>query len=173
MITKMKSQEIVHGLSFMLIFVGASLLLAGCAFFFPDGHSQIQVTLREPAPSPVFQPPPEYPPGLRRWDIPGNAVVDFMVDQNGNVQGAQSASSSDPQFAVAAVNAVEQWKYQPGLTSGPHALVRLQVLVEFTITPATHQATLWHDPPPWANPTYGHGGGNVSLNSRPDGVRVP
>jgi TonB family protein len=164
-----KQNNVLRGLSVTLGCVATSLAVGGCAAVFAGGHSKVQVTLREPAPSPVFQPPPEYPPSLRRWNVPGNAIVDFMVDQNGKVHDAQSAKYSDPQFAVAAVTAVRQWKYQPGAITGPQAAMHLRVRIDFTMTPASPRATVSHDPPAWADPTYG--GGHDALPSRGD--RVP
>jgi TonB family protein len=166
----MKTPPIIRGLSCLLALVGPSLLIAGCAIIFPDGHFQASVTMLDQAPRPVFQPPAEYPPTMRRADIPGSAVVVFAVDRDGKVHDAEVVTCTEPQFGAAAVKAVLRWKYKSGQISGP-AAVRRQVRIDFTILPAS-SSTGSHDPPSWADPTYGARGQNAPLP--PDGgERVP
>jgi hypothetical protein len=40
MIMKIKNPEIIRGLSFVLLLLGASLLLEGCAIIWPGWHTQ-------------------------------------------------------------------------------------------------------------------------------------
>jgi TonB family protein len=94
-------------------------------------------------PTAVFQGPPDYPVALRNSGTSGKAVVDFIVDTAGNVRNAYAANSTDPAFGQAAVDAVSQWSFSPGLKSGRSVNTHMQVPIVFTnnIGPAAGQPT--------------------------------
>lgn len=85
------------------------------------------------APVAVVQARPVYPPLLRAKRIPGEAVVDFIVDAEGNVRNAIALRSTHPEFGEAAVAAVRQWKFKPGRQGTQPAPTHMQVPVRFTL----------------------------------------
>lgn len=80
-----------------------------------------------------FQAKPQYPFEMRRAGIPGQVVVDFIVDTAGNVQNAYAASSSQREFEQAAVQAVMKWKFKPGRRQGRAVNTHMQVPIVFTL----------------------------------------
>jgi periplasmic protein TonB len=84
-------------------------------------------------PVPRFQARPQYPFALRRDGIPGEAVTDFIVDTDGNVQRAYAIRATHPAFADAAVAAVMKWKFKPGRKNGREVNTHMQVPIVFTL----------------------------------------
>ena len=84
-------------------------------------------------PVPKFQARPQYPLGLRRAGVGGEAVVDFIVDPNGDVQKAYAIRSTHKEFAAAAVAAVSQWKFRPGRKGGQNLPTHMQVPIVFSL----------------------------------------
>lgn len=76
---------------------------------------------------------PLYPFEMRRNGIGGEAVVDFIVDTNGDVLNAYAVSSSRQEFEAAAVTAVSQWKFKPGRVRGENVNTHMQVPIRFTL----------------------------------------
>jgi protein TonB len=86
-------------------------------------------------PVPISQTRPNYPFEMRRNDISGQVVVDFIVDAGGHVDRALAASSSNREFESAAVSAVSKWRFQPGRKAGHAVNTHMQVPVVFTLNP--------------------------------------
>lgn len=80
-----------------------------------------------------FQARPQYPFEMRRAGIAGEVVVDFIVDNNGDVQNAFSMRSSQREFENAAVQAVSKWKFKPGRKGGRNVNTHMQVPIVFTL----------------------------------------
>jgi TonB family protein len=80
-----------------------------------------------------FQARPQYPFALRRANIEGEAVTEFIVDTQGNVQRAYALRATHPEFADAAVAAVSKWKFKPGMKNGRTVNTRMQVPIVFTL----------------------------------------
>jgi TonB family protein len=80
-----------------------------------------------------FQARPRYPDDMRAAGISGEVVVDFVVDNNGDVQKAFALRSSQREFEAAAVEAVSKWKFKPGQKGGSEVATRMQVPIVFTI----------------------------------------
>lgn len=85
-------------------------------------------------PTVLTQARPQYPFELRRAGISGEVVVDFYVDANGRVVNAYPARSSNNGFNDAAVAAVRQWTFRPGLNAGGEPVAtHMQVPIVFTL----------------------------------------
>lgn len=56
---------------------------------------------------------PVYPPVLQRARVPGTAVLDAVIHQDGTIGDVRVLQATNDQFAQAAVTAVSQWKYSP------------------------------------------------------------
>ena len=79
------------------------------------------------------QVPPIYPVEQRTKKITGEAVVDFIVDTQGDVRNAFVMRNTQPPFGEAAVEAVAQWKFQPGVKNGRVVNTHMQVPIVFTL----------------------------------------
>jgi periplasmic protein TonB len=84
-------------------------------------------------PQPKVQVKPTYPFEMRRAGIPGEVLVDFIVDSNGDVQNAYAAKASQREFEAAAVQAVSRWKFRPGKRGGRNVNTHMQVPIVFTL----------------------------------------
>jgi periplasmic protein TonB len=84
-------------------------------------------------PRPTFQSRPQYPFELRRQNVTGEAVVDFVIGTDGNVYNAYVIRETHPQFGAAAVACVAQWKFEPGRKNGRVVNTHMQVPIVFTL----------------------------------------
>ena len=74
---------------------------------------------------------PIYPPEMYTLKMTGTVVVGFTIDPKGNVVDAWAVSSPDPKFSEAAVAAVKQFKFSPGMKDGKVVSTRMEVPIEF------------------------------------------
>ena len=88
---------------------------------------------------------PEYPAEMRATGTGGEVLVDVIVNKEGAVQNAFAASSSNKAFEDAAVNAVSQWTFMPGLANGHAILTHMQIPIVFALSsePPPPTATTW------------------------------
>lgn len=86
------------------------------------------------APSPVFQPPPNIPQTLRQAGGEVNVVVEFVVNNKGEVVDAQILSTTDRRFDDVATTAVMKWRFKPGMKRGRPVAVRIHQPFLITIT---------------------------------------
>ena len=102
-------------------------------------------------PAAVDQPPrlikqvqPHYPLEMRRAGLTGQVLVEFVVDKNGNVQNPYTIQSSNPWFERAALTAIVDWKFAPGLKAGrPVNTGRVRQLISFQMTEGVTEGGLW------------------------------
>ncbi len=66
----------------------------------------------------VYQARPNYPFALRRSNTGGEATIDFIVNEQGDVVGAYALKFTHEEFAEAATAAVAKWKFKPGRHDG-------------------------------------------------------
>lgn len=76
---------------------------------------------------------PTYPAEMRHAGISGQVLVDFFVDSTGRVHNAVAVHSSRDEFEQAAVDAVSQWRFQPGRRGGRNVTTHLQAPIIFTL----------------------------------------
>jgi TonB family protein len=80
------------------------------------------------------QQPPEYPLEMRMLGLSGEVIVEFSVDQDGNVQDPYAIQSNNPWFERAAISAIEKWKFTPGLKAGrPVKTTKVRQKITFRI----------------------------------------
>jgi TonB family protein len=75
---------------------------------------------------------PQYPPLARLQRIQGEVTLDVLVEANGRPSTIK-VLSGPTLLQQAAVNAVRQWKYQPGTVGGSPVPVHISVAVTFRI----------------------------------------
>ena len=78
--------------------------------------------------------PPQYPFEMRRAGITGSAVVEFIIDANGDVRNAFAVRSTQREFENPAIQAVSKWKFRPGKKGGRAVPSRAQQLIEFNMS---------------------------------------
>jgi RNA polymerase sigma factor (sigma-70 family) len=113
-------------------------------------------------PRPSAQPAPLYPPELQQAGISGEVVVGFIVDAKGAVQNVAVIHSTQPEFEAAALQAVSQWQFDPGLKGGRAVNTRMQAPITFGTAPARTDTApsaqvLLGDPQPRTEPLPGEG----------------
>ena len=78
---------------------------------------------------------PSYPPNMREAGREGVVPVEAVIGTDGSVTAVRVLSADvHPDFAIAAVDAVRQWKYAPTLLNRVPVEVRMTVSVEFTLS---------------------------------------
>jgi TonB family protein len=76
---------------------------------------------------------PVYPYDLQKAGVTGVVIVDFIVGPDGSVVRATAISSPNPEFSVAAVDAVLQCKFRPGMKGGKHVFCHLRAPITFAL----------------------------------------
>ncbi|MEN6577017.1 MAG: energy transducer TonB [Phycisphaerales bacterium] len=77
----------------------------------------------------IYQPGPVLSREVRQ-KAPGTVYILFLVDERGGVVEPRVQQSTDPIFEKPALNAVKQWKFEPGKRGGK--AVRFRMRVPFT-----------------------------------------
>jgi protein TonB len=72
-----------------------------------------------------------FPVLAREGRITGAVVLDAVIDAHGNVVEMRTVSGH-PILALAAMEAVRQWKYEPTILAGEAFPVRLLVTITFS-----------------------------------------
>lgn len=78
----------------------------------------------------VYQPSPILTKEMRS-KLPGTVYIIFVVDQQGKVQNPIVQKASDPVFEKSAINAIKQWKFEPGKRNGRPVRFRMRVPITF------------------------------------------
>lgn len=79
----------------------------------------------------IFQRPPRYPPDLRRKGRGGTVTMVFTVDESGRVQNPKVEKSTDPAFDKPALDAVRQWRFEPGSRGGQKVSFKMRIPITF------------------------------------------
>ena len=84
-----------------------------------DGDDGLMGGGMDSPPSPVNKAQPTYPGALLKKGIGGKVLVTCVVDDTGRVVSTSiKMSSGHPDLDKAAINAVNKWKFKPGMKSG-------------------------------------------------------
>ncbi|MCB9896913.1 MAG: energy transducer TonB [Planctomycetes bacterium] len=81
-------------------------------------------------PRPVHQPSPVLSSKVREH-APGTVYVLFVVDPEGRVQDPRVQKSTDPVFDAPTLNAVKQWRFEPGKRAGKAVRTRVRYPISF------------------------------------------
>ena len=90
---------------------------------------------RQTPPKAIKQVAPEFPVALRASGLRGEVTLDFEIDTDGSVKNPVVATSSNPGFNEAAVEALLQWKFQPAQRDGKPVKTKLRVPIIFNPSP--------------------------------------
>jgi TonB family protein len=81
---------------------------------------------------PRYQVAPRYPESLKKGaPLAGQAVIEFVIDQNGRARFPRIASCTLPDFGWSAATAVSQWVFDVPRTNGKATAVRARVPFDF------------------------------------------
>lgn len=83
-------------------------------------------------PKPLSRIAPVYPSALDATRQPGEAVIEFYIDQWGDAQLPRIVSSSAGPFGYAAAQAVAAWRFEPPVRDGKPVVVRTQISIDFS-----------------------------------------
>jgi len=86
---------------------------------------------------------PAYPAELRAAGIEGSVVVSMVIDTNGRVVQAQVEKSTHREFELAALQAVQEWQFEPGRKAGRQVNTRVTQLLEFRAGEDAPAASDW------------------------------
>lgn len=82
-------------------------------------------------PRPVYQVPPKYPAALKRQGISGVVKIELTVDASGKVINPTVIETPDPAFNSPALEAIKQWRFEPGTRGGSKVSFKLRVPLRF------------------------------------------
>jgi protein TonB len=82
-------------------------------------------------PRAIVQTDPVYPPEMRGKRTEGVVTVVFQVDPTGKVVDLRATQSSHPAFEKPAIDAVRQWKFEPGSKAGKKVAAKMRVVIRF------------------------------------------
>jgi len=78
----------------------------------------------------IYQPSPNLTARVRE-PAPGTVYVIFIVNQRGRVENPKVQKSTDPVFERPALDAVKQWRFEPGKRNGEAVRFRMRVPITF------------------------------------------
>ncbi len=91
-------------------------------------------------PKAVQRAAPRYPAGMRKKSISGTVVVEFIIDEHGNVHSPRIVRSTNKGFEAEALVAIMDWRFTPGQRDGRDISVRANQLLEFNTNEPTDAA---------------------------------
>lgn len=83
------------------------------------------------APRVIKQVNPQYSPGSRGIRIQGSVLIGTVVTSHGTTKNTHVVRGLDKDIDVAAVNAVNQWLFEPGKKNGKPVAVSVQIEIHF------------------------------------------
>lgn len=85
------------------------------------------------APHALYDPDPEYSDEARRAKYQGNVILSLVVDASGHVRDIRVARSVGMGLDEKAIEAVQKWKFAPGMKDGRPVAVQVSVEVNFRL----------------------------------------
>ena len=85
------------------------------------------------APVPIFRPEPEYSEEARKAKFQGSVIVALVVDEKGNPQSIRVVRPLGLGLDEKAIEAVQKWRFKPGLKEGRPVAVSAQIEVSFRL----------------------------------------
>jgi len=74
---------------------------------------------------------PQYSPGSRGIRIRGSVLMETIVSSRGTPKKTHVVRGLDKEIDAAAVDAVNQWLFEPGKKDGKPVAVRVQIEIQF------------------------------------------
>jgi len=99
-----------------------------------DGSSIYRVGCGIKPPRPVRQPEPEYSEYARKKKISGTVVLSAVIDSGGNVRDVKVTRPLEASLDQQAIDALNQWKFQPASKDGQPVAVKVDVEMSFRVS---------------------------------------
>ena len=96
-----------------------------------NGRGAYKIAELDSSPTRTKKTEPVYPQALVGERIEGDAVVQIIVDKRGVPVEVQCTKASNPLFAAAAVAAVNEWRFTPGIKDGVPVSATLSIPIKF------------------------------------------
>jgi len=84
-------------------------------------------------PRAISQPAPRYPAPLLRDKIAGIVELRFVVTRTGSTDQVHAISSTHPLLSMAAIEAVQGWRFEPAVKDGQPVAVRVRIKFPFRV----------------------------------------
>ena len=84
-------------------------------------------------PQAVYQSSPQYPYDMLRQGVQGEVRIGFVCTKDGRTQDVRVISSTRFEFERPALDAVRQWRFEPGVKNGQRVAVRMEVPIPFRV----------------------------------------
>jgi len=84
-------------------------------------------------PNPLHRVAPTYPYEMKQAGISGWAKVIFIVDETGRVRAPRIKASSHREFEQPSLDAVLQWKFEPGMKDGRAVKTRMMLPLKYNL----------------------------------------
>jgi TonB family protein len=97
-------------------------------------------------PKPIRIPPPVYPYNAAKAGLNGKVVIEFVIDEKGDVINPHVVRSNNPWFERPALDAILKWKFEPGRKDGRVVNVRATQMLEFDSGAGLDAHELWRVP---------------------------
>ncbi len=97
-----------------------------------DNETAVAAKIQPPVPTKRVM--PIHPAELLKKMVNGQAIVECVVTETGAVKEVKTLSATEPEFGLAAEEALWQWEFRPGEQAGRPVAVRLQVPFDFKLT---------------------------------------
>ena len=120
-----------RGVLAALVFCGLVIAVACSSFDRPQ--EPLRVGGEIPAPTKVRDVPPSYPPEAQAAKVSGIVILDVLVGVDGRTSVLEVLRSV-PMLDESAIEAVEQWEYEPTVVDGVTMPVVLAVTVNYTLS---------------------------------------
>lgn len=98
-----------------------------------DAVDFISADMLDNPPRARFQAAPAYPFSARQTGLGAEVVVEFIVNERGEVILPRVVRSTDPQFNEATLRAVAKWRFEPGRKNGRPVRFQMSVPVRFNV----------------------------------------
>jgi len=86
---------------------------------------------------------PKYPADLRALGVEGEAVLRFVVDEDGTVRNAEVVKTSHEAFAAVAIEAVQTWVFDAGKKANVPVNVQMVMPIVFKLQKEDDRANTW------------------------------
>ena len=97
-----------------------------------DSNEPVRIGNGVVPPRKIHDVPPTYPPAAKAAGIEGVVILDATIDSTGAVDDIEVLRSV-PELDQAAIDAVEQWRWEPTLVDGEPVSILMTVTVNFTL----------------------------------------
>lgn len=98
-----------------------------------SAHRSFAIAALHEIPRPISRVPPMVPMAAKMQSISGTVTIAFVVTTEGTVADAHVVESSHRMFEEPALEAVRQWRFEPGRINGRPVNTRMQQPIIFSI----------------------------------------